>query len=239
MSLSDRVQIAFSDRSDGSMATGQGKPQTTAQIANVEAFLRKNKLPLERSSMQITYGDDRSYTDVIRLDNSSGRQLINSDAVYTTNPNQVIVLPVADCIATVIYDQVTNMLGVLHLGRHSSVAGLIEAFVIEVSDVLGSDPRDWQVWMSPGLQKKHDRLDYFELAGSDEWRDFVRHKPDGIHIDTVNHNRARFERAGVDPANIEISTVDTYDNEAYFSHRAYLDGRTDKSGRMILAARIY
>ena len=189
--------------------------------------------------MQITYGDDRSYTDVIRLDNSSGRQLINSDAVYTTNPNQVIVLPVADCIATVIYDQVTNMLGVLHLGRHSSVAGLIEAFVIEVSDVLGSDPRDWQVWMSPGLQKKHDRLDYFEPAGSDEWRDFVRRQPGGIHIDTVNHNRARFERAGVDPANIEISTVDTYDNEAYFSHRAYLDGRTDKSGRMILAARIY
>ena len=238
MSLSDRIQIAFSDRSDGSMATGQGKPQTTAQLANVEAFLRKNKLPLERSSMQITYGDDRSYTDVIRLDNSSGRQLINSDAVYTTNPNQVIVLPVADCIATVIYDQVTNMLGVLHLGRHSSVAGLIEAFVIEVSDVLGSDPRDWQVWMSPSLQMEHDRLDYFIPSDSDEWREFTRLGKDGVYIDMVGHNRARFIRAGVQAVNIKISKIDTYSDSNYFSHRAYCDGDQTKLGRMLLAARI-
>lgn len=233
-----KAKIAFSSRSDGSMATGQGKPQTREQKANVEKFLAKNHFQPRRTSMQVTYDLNRSYTDIERITSENSDGLIYADAVYTTEPRQVLVLPVADCVATVIYDPATNMLGLLHLGRHSSVAGLIEAFIIEVSDVLGSDPHDWQIWMSPSLTVEHDRLDFFDPIDSEEWRSFVHRDESGIYIDTIGHNQARFIRAGVRPKNIIISPSDTYGDDNYFSHRAYLDGHSSKAGRMIVTAAI-
>lgn len=236
--LHDDVEIIFSNVSDGSMAAGGGADSSTIHKANAARFLRKHQFNSRRSRILVKYDASRTYTDVVKLSDALASQDVPCDALYTTQPGKVITLPVADCIATVVYDPATNMLGVLHLGRHSSVAGLIENFTIEVADNIGSDPRNWYVWMSPSLQKQHDRLDYFETIDSDEWRDFVQVKDSGIYIDTIGHNRARFIRAGVKPDNIIVSNIDTYGHKSYFSHRAYLDGQTEKNGRMMLAVRL-
>lgn len=238
MIFADSVAIFLSSRADGSMATGQGKPQTPQQLANVENFLSRSGLSSRRSAMQVTYAPGRSYTDIERIDASNAGVPVYADAIYTTDSNQVLVLPVADCVATVIYDPVTNLLGLLHLGRHSSVAGLIEAFVIDVADALGSDPRNWRVWMSPSLSVQNDKLAFFDPVNSQQWQGFVHQKNDGFYIDTAGHNRARFERAGVATGNITMPSSDTYADEKYFSHRAFLDGQLDKNGRMIVAAQL-
>lgn len=237
--LHSDVEMIFSVAADGSMASGGSRGPMPADENNTTKFLKRHGFSTERYRVGVRYGSDRSYTEVERIDQSASTGDIICDALYTTLGDKTIVLPVADCIATVVYDPVTHMLGVLHLGRHSSVAGLIESFVIEVADNVGSDPRDWLVWMSPSLKQDSDRLDYFEPASTKEWQDFVDVRPDGIYLDTPGHNKARFIRAGVPEANIEVSPVDTYVDVSYFSNRA-ANQLTDSSrqGRMIVAVRL-
>lgn len=221
------------------MASGGGQPDTGPYSDNVDKFLLGNNFPLERSRVHVKYGDEQSYIKIERIDDASAGRDIMADALYTTEPGRVITLPVADCIATAVYDPVTSLLGVMHLGRHSSVAGLIEHFVLEVADNLGSDPRDWHVWMSPSLKKPSDRLDFFELSDTEEWKDYVDIDDTGIRIDTVGHNKARFMRAGVKGQNIIISPEDSYRDETYFSHRAAKElDDSSRQGRMLLAAYI-
>lgn len=236
--LHDDVEIIFSSAKNGSMAANGGRPSMPQHQTNTDKFLTKYSFPIDRYRVMVRYGDN-TYTDIERITADTAYGDIACDALYTTEPGRVITLPVADCVATVVYDPVAKMIAVLHLGRHSSVAGLIESFVIEVADNVGSDPRDWLVWMSPSLKQDSDRLDYFEPASTKEWQDFVDVRPDGIYLDTPGHNKARFIRAGVPEANIEVSPVDTYVDVSYFSNRA-ANQLTDSSrqGRMIVAVRL-
>ena len=138
-------------------------PSTLDHSRNADEFLKKHEFPLERSRIFVTYDDEREYIDIVRVDDENVGSDIKADALYTTDVGKVLTLPVADCVATVVYDPVTGMLALLHLGRQSSVAGLIEHFILEVADRLGSDPRDWHVWMSPSLRQINDRLDFLVL----------------------------------------------------------------------------
>lgn len=233
------VDIYFSDVQDGSVAAGAGKPPTWQHLHNAQYFFEKHSLPYKkRTSFFATYGPEHTYTDIVRADASLQGERFTADAVFTTELNQPITLTVADCVATVVHDPIAHMLSVLHLGRHSSVAGLIEEFAIRVADELGSDPRDWHVWMSPSIQKESNSMDYFEPPRPDEWVDWQYHDSQGrIHIDTPGHNRARFERAGVNPENIYVSAVDTYTDTRYFSHRAACElHQPDRQGRMMVVA---
>lgn len=233
------VEILFSTVSDGSMAAGGGAPSTPEHERNVERFLAAHDFRLERTRIFVTYGGGNTYTEVRRVTNANAGQNVMCDALYTTEPGYVITLPVADCVATVVYDPATCMLGVLHLGRHASIAGLIESFVIDVADTLGSDPRDWYVWMSPSIRADHDRLDYFTPLWPDNWRDYMSHKDGKIYIDTVGHNTSRFVRAGVSPERITVSPISTYDDTRFYSQRAYAEtGDPSRLGRMMVAARI-
>lgn len=238
-SLPDGITVIFSDVSDGSIAAGAGNPSSPQHEANIVTFLRRYGLdPSGRTKVFVTYGPENTYTNVERVTSENAGAAIVSDALYTTDTDRLITLPVADCIATVIYDPVAGMMGVLHLGRHASVAGLIETFIIEVADTLGSDPRDWHVWMSPSLKKAHDIMEYFDPPNPDHWKDFVERDSEmKIHIDIDGHNQDRFIRAGVIPENIIVSPEDTYSDERYYSNRAANElNLPDRQGRMMVAA---
>lgn len=232
------VRVAFSSVEDGSIAAGGGRQSLPEHEKSTEVFLKKYGFePEGRAKVFVTYLPENTYTHVERVGaKTSGA--VKSDALFTTEPGKTITLPVADCIATVVYDPVARLLGVLHLGRHASVAGLIEEFTIRMADEVGSDPRDWHVWMSPSLKPDHDRMAYFTPPYPDQWEAWQRPGKDGmIHIDIPGHNRERFERAGVKPENIYVSPTNTYTDERYYSHRAATElGRPDRQGRMMVAA---
>lgn len=235
--FSKRIRIAFSSSSDGCMPSGGGYEITKEHLRNTEAFLQNHDFPADYTKVGVLYQPSSTFTHIERIYADSNAD-IKADAQFTTAIEKPIVLPVADCIATVVHDPVAGMLGVLHMGRHSSVAGLIEEFVIRVSDELGSDPRDWHVWMSPSLQKESNILEYFEPPRPEEWVQWQYYDQDGcLHIDIPGHNRARFERAGVKQENIYVSPVDTYNDKRYFSHRAANElNRPDRQGRMMVVA---
>ena len=167
-------------------------------------------------------------TDTTRH-NSEG---IFADALYTEMAGVGLFLPVADCIATVIYDPKRRALMLAHLGRHSTVAQLMSRAVRYFVE-RGSQAKDLQIWMSPSITQKNYRMDYFNHANDTNWHNFCRQTADGIYLDMQRFNRSLAVQAGVPGDNIFISPIDTADDPNYFSHSA-----GDTGGRFAVLAEI-
>ena len=155
---------------------------------------------------------------------------IFADALYTEMAGVGLFLPVADCIATVIYDPKRRALMLAHLGRHSTVAQLISQ-AVQYFVERGSQAKDLQIWMSPSITQKNYCMDYFNHANDTNWQNFCRQTADGIYLDMQGFNRSLAIRAGVPGDNIFISPIDTADNPNYFSHSS-----GDTGGRFVVVA---
>lgn len=157
---------------------------------------------------------------------------IFADALYTEAAGIGLFLPVADCIATVIYDPKRRALMLAHLGRHSTVAQLMSRAVQHFVE-RGSQAKDLQIWMSPSITQKNYRMDYFDHASDINWHNFCCQTADGIYLDMQGFNRSLAVQAGVPADNIVISPIDTADDPNYFSHSA-----GDTGGRFAVLAEI-
>ena len=165
-------------------------------------------------------------TDTVKC-NSEG---IFADALYTEVAGVGLFLPVADCIATVIYDPKRRALMLAHLGRHSTVAQLMTR-AIQYFVEHGSQAKDLQIWMSPSITQKNYRMDYFDHTNDTNWQNFCRQTADGIYLDMQGFNRSLAIQAGVPGDNIFISPIDTANNPNYFSHSS-----GDIGGRFVVVA---
>lgn len=152
-------------------------------------------------------------TDTVKYNNEG----IFADALYTEMAGVGLFLPVADCIATVIYDPKRRALMLAHLGRHSTVAQLMSQ-AVQYFVRRGSQVKDLKIWMSPSITQKNYRMDYFDHTSDTNWHNFCRQTADGIYLDMQGFNRSLAIQAGVPDDNIFISPIDTADNPNYFSH---------------------
>ena len=167
-------------------------------------------------------------TDTVKYNNEG----IFADALYTETIGIGLFLPVADCIATVIYDPKRRALMLAHLGRHSTVAQLMSQ-AVQYFVERGSQAKDLQIWMSPSITQKNYRMDYFYHTNDTNWRNFCRQTANGIYLDMQGFNRSLAVQAGVPGDNIFISPIDTADDPNYFSHSA-----GDTGGRFAVLAEI-
>ena len=165
-------------------------------------------------------------TDTVKYNNEG----IFADALYTEMAGVGLLLPVADCIATVIYDPKRRALMLAHLGRHSTVAQLMSRAVRYFVE-RGSQAKNLQIWMSPSITQKNYRMDYFDHTNDTNWQNFCRQTADGIYLDMQGFNRSLAVQAGVLAENIFISPIDTADNPNYFSHSS-----GDVAGRAAVVA---
>ena len=165
-------------------------------------------------------------TDTVKYNNEG----IFADALYTETAGIGLFLPVADCIATVIYDPKRRALMLAHLGRHSTVAQLMSQAVRYFVE-RGSHVEDLQIWMSPSITQKNYRMDYFDHTNDTNWHNFCRQTADGIYLDMQGFNCSLAFQAGVPGDNIFISPIDTADNPNYFSHSS-----GDIGGRFVVVA---
>ena len=156
---------------------------------------------------------DVTEVDTVKYNNEG----IFADALYTEAAGVGLFLPVADCIATVIYDPKRRALMLAHLGRHSTVARLMTR-AIRYFVERGSQAKELRIWMSPSITQKNYRMDYFDHANDMNWHNFCHQTADGIYLDMQRFNRSLAIQAGVPADNIFISPIDTADNPNYFSH---------------------
>lgn len=232
--LPDDVMVRFSSRSDGTVLDRSRGIHDDEVVATRRAFCEANNISYDDVVYQrIIYSNDSTY-DVIKevdeRDTSRHTTEVAADALFTRATGVGLFLPVADCVATVLYDSKQHILAVLHLGRHSTLTDLLPA-VLQKFYEAGSENADLLVWMSPSAGRAHYRLDYFEKIDDPSWQPFIDKRPDGIYIDMAGYNRQRFLDSGLSSDNIHVSPIDTMTDENYFSH-----ANGDIHGRMGLLA---
>ncbi len=177
---------------------------------------------------RIVYGDNQTYDTITRVSEADTTKHVSevvADALLCEEVDVGLFLPVADCVATVIYDSKLNRVALLHLGRHSTLAGLMRETLNEMIN-SGSNPSELIIWFGPSVQKESYRLEYFAPENDAAWQPFVMKNDGGMYIDMQGYNRAQAIAGGVAPANIYTSLIDTAKDLNYFSH-----SQGDKKGR--------
>lgn len=230
------LSVKISSVDDGTMLDRTRGAHAPDIVANRQKFCQEIGIDYSDVVYQkIVYDETQTY-DVIRevgaTDTTRHTPEVVADALITREKNVALMLPVADCVATVIYDPVQKSLALLHLGRHSTLTPLLKR-VLRKFSIEGSKSEDLIVWMSPNAHASHYVMEYFDQADSPQWRNFCQRQSDGFHLDLQGFNAEVCYQAGVRPENIHTSPINTVTDPNYFSHSA-----GDATGRFAVVATI-
>jgi len=200
------IIAAVSSAVDGNMKFGINDNEDV--LRNRRAFLRKAGVDLEHTTLvPVTYDtDDFLRYKILSKEHKSGSMHgfdslgFAADGLVVDQPNHALFLPLADCVGAVIHDPINHVLMLSHLGRHStevnggvkSIEYLQKHFTVNLKDI--------RVWLSPAVGNATYRL----------------HKFEGKSLHDVL--RAQFLEAGIEEDHLEISEVDTAQDDNYFSH---------------------
>ena len=227
--------VAVSSKNDGTMLNRIRGRHVAEVLENRHRFCDQIGVKYDDVVYQvISYDRAQTFDTIAEVTEADtvkhNNEGIFADALYTEMAGVGLFLPVADCIATVIYDPKRRALMLAHLGRHSTVAQLMTR-AVQYFVERGSQAKDLQIWMSPSITQKNYRMDYFDHTNDTNWHNFCRQTADGIYLDMQGFNRSLAVQSGVPGRNIFISPIDTADNPNYFSHSS-----GDTAGRIAVVA---
>lgn len=230
----ESLHVALSSKSDGTMLDRAVGVHDGSVVSSRTKFC--DSIGIDYGDVvyqRIVYGDNRTYELICEVDDGStakNTSEVVADALVTRSKGVALMLPVADCVATVLYDPVQQCLALLHLGRHSTLTSLL-ARTIGTFIHEGSRAEDLTVWMSPNAHASHYVMEYFDSANEPAWQNFCHKEDDGHHLDLQGYNAAVCRGLSLRSENIYISPINTVTSEHYFSHSA-----GDTSGRFAVVA---
>ena len=219
------VIAAVSSAQDGQMQHGWNETEDEVNL-NRQAFLSKVGLKVARIVfLRVRYVQGASYDIIKDVDNSQAGYGMTklegeaTDCLVTNTPGLGLFLPVADCGATIVHDEVKQVLALAHLGRHSTAAHLASKLVGHLEEKYNSNPKDLKVWISPSIKATSYIMKTVDFTGSDKrWENFCQKVDGGFSVDVQGFNKSLFIESGVNKNNIFISPVNTATDENYWSH---------------------
>ena len=145
------------------------------------------------------------------------------DALMTNLKGVCVGVSTADCIPILLYDKARHAVCAIHAGWRGTVERIVEKAVGKMTETYGTKPQQLKAQIGPGI-----RLDSFEVG--DEVYDAFRQagfnmstisvKKAKWHIDLPECNRQQLIDAGLDPQNVKVSPVCTFQQaNDYFSAR--------------------
>lgn len=228
------IIVAVSSKSDNTMLDRSRSFHDTTALEDRTRFCRRAGIAYNDCVFQlIRYDNQQTYDHIVAVharDAVAFTAEVAADGLYTTERGVGLFLPVADCVATVIYDPVKQRLGTFHMGRHSTYAKLSTSAIKQFTE-NGSEPTDLIIWMSPSVGANSYHLDWFDHADDPSWDGFYVKRDDGYFINLAGYNRQKFLEVGVLPENITMPCADTTVDSNYFSHST-----GDVNGRIAVVA---
>lgn len=220
----DKLVVALSSVDDGNMRFGNGDDPIIRE--NREEFLRSIDIdPLQATVVQVTYADNTDFAryHVVGEDLQGEGMLepamsLPADALVAVHPDHALFLLLADCIGTVLFDPKNEVLMVSHIGRHSAEIEGGRRSVEYLVEEFGSDPADLLVWLSPGVGSESYPLHAMGNRGLQE-----------VIVEQLTG-------AGVTADHLEVSPVNTADDESYYSHSQFVAGNRFEDGRFAIVA---
>lgn len=221
-----KAAVYLSTVADGNMLL----QQNPAGPVNRQAFSSRNGLTMQQTTCvrvntlgRATNGEANwcQYREVTAADKGAGMddsEIAIADALVTRVPGQALLLPVADCVATTIFDPTHGVLMLSHLGRHSLEQNGGYKSVQYLVDHYGSNPAELLVWSSPAPNKQVYPI----------WK-----------LDNKGVKETWFEQlnaAGILHGNITDNTADSATDPRYFSHSEFLKGHRSEDGDYAMVA---
>lgn len=151
-----------------------------------------------------------------------------ADALMTEHPNLVLTTLHADCQPILLVDPERPAVAAVHAGWRGTVDDIAGETVRAMQRAYGSDPANILAFLGPGIGGCCNEVG---SEVTDAWRDQARDlgplaelavtKPGPKeHLDIPRANTLLLQRAGLQPAHIEVSSICTKcEMEDWFSHR--------------------
>lgn len=211
-----QVMYRMSSVSDGSMS--KAVTDNHRQI-NQEVFLQSSGVRIGQAVLvKLEYNSDnfcRYLTASVSQagDGMTRASSVVADALFTTEGDLALFLPIADCVAAVLHDVSNNVLGLAHLGRHNLEQAGGKKVIEYMVDQFLSKPADITVWLSPAAGKLNYPLFSFDNRS--------------LHDVAIE----QLQSAGIAVANIQVDARDTTTDDTLFSHSEFLKGNRQTDGR--------
>lgn len=153
------------------------------------------------------------------------------DALVTDLQGVAIGVRTADCIPVLLYDPVHRAIGAAHSGWRGTVNMISKKTVLEMCRLFGSHPEDIRAVIGPGIgydsfQVGEEVALVFKESGFpvDRIWNFRGARAEnsmegGHHIDLKECVRISLVDCGVPADNIQVSDIDTYIDDRFYSAR--------------------
>ena len=219
------VFVATSFVADGTM-NDRTNPTSAEIIANRDIWLKSQDISIDDTvRIKITYDEPENdycrYREVTTGDKGVGMFDGNTkpaDGLVTKEKGVALFLPIADCVATTLYDEAQGTLMLTHLGRQSLEQNGGFKSVKYLQENYGVNPATLKVWLSATVNKEAYKI---------------------YKLDNKGMKEAVYEQlleAGIAQQNITDNQDDTATDSKYFSHSEYLKGNKPTDGTFAMVA---
>lgn len=171
--------------------------------------------------------------NVIRIDNPemTREQLDGVDALITDLQDVAIGVRTADCIPVLLYDPVRRAIGAAHSGWRGTVNMIAKKTIVEMVRLFGCSPSNISAVIGPGIgfdsfQVGEEVALVFKESGFPVDRIWAfrgaraeNSMEGGHHIDLKECVRISLVDCGVPADNIQVSDIDTYIDDRFYSAR--------------------
>ena len=218
----NKVKLAISTLADGNMRAFSDADFTSTLENQSKLSSALNADVSHTARVLTTYINRKSFTEYYEVSDQTIQnhqitkpesELMLADGLITKSKDFALLLPLADCLGVIVYDESKHILGLLHSGRQNLEEDGAFKFIEFLKDNYGCDPADLQIYFSPHA------LDFQIFA-----------------LDNATLSEAaisQLERSGVKREQIETTDIDTVKNPDYPSNSA-----GDKTTRFAVAIKL-
>ena len=230
------IKVEFSKVSDGNMSFVWGNEADV--IKNRQQFLKKSGFQPEDSTIiSLEHG-----IKIHKIKQSRGNILAKSrqqeligDGLYTDKAGVALMLVVADCMPAVLYDHVDKQICVLHAGRKGVELNILAEAIEKMNP---KNPNQLELIAGPAISKESYVFDSEKGVNKNFWgSDFKLGNDNKYHMDIKNKLKKQAIELGLAEKNVDISKIDTFIDENYFSHRRSM-ATSEPEGRFAVVASI-
>lgn len=157
--------------------------------------------------------------------------IVDTDALYTYEPNLVLSTFTADCVPVIFHNENTGLIGVIHSGWQGTIKEISLKLFEHLKQVENCDLHDVNVQIGAALSQEKFEVDedvylkFKALGYADEFM-YYNEESNKYHIDNQQTVKRQCELAGIPASHIKIDPTCTFVSPDGFSYR-----QVKKSGR--------
>lgn len=202
---------------------GKRVPENEARKNVYAALADMGADPYEIYSGVQVHGKNIEYCDGLNgLQNYFGRLFKGTDGLITDKENIALVIKFADCTPILLFDPIKKVQVAIHSGWRSTAQRISQLGIERMVKEFGSNLEDIHAYLGPSIDMANYEVgrDVYDAFESFKYRNnFFSIKGNKFIISMIDANLQLLLESGINPRQIEVSRVSTYEDHRLSSAR--------------------